>query len=783
MTVSFDASEAAKLPPGDHDANITFRNRTNGNVTGQSSVSVRLTVEVTQTKGVLNVSTNSGGNLDATLRDGSLSNGVTSVTISNPGANVQDVQWDVTGIPSWVDVSPSSGTLEGGDTGRVTISVDRSEAASMSQGAHSGTISFNNRSGSGVRGDTGMLVSLTVVNTAPQEEEDQSEEFNVENFRHQGQVEGTDARYFVDVLPDPDNPNISFVEIFIHDADGLADGEMGSVTLIIPESAIVIYNQIKKYLTPRHTSSLTEWTLEAEIVSMAINTALWTTFKEIGEVLVGLIHPVVHAGLVGEPYLREKAQAVLAIVNAYEFAADEVQAMNLGQDSDNCTDKFTVGWYILDNPGVGHIKGVRISIPVVNLSEDDYLSVAGRVRTYPETWRYVRRLEDGSFKVDDVLNSGASMSYSGDRPSCNPSADEPPPNYVAWHSDAMGLAYTTSGRGGRVTVTVKTLEKGTTATAPRISIAGPGASQTRTASAPVTALSGGQGSRTWRASFDVPVNVSNTERVYTITAASSQIEGDRASRLVIAPDPQAPANAVSWHSDAMGLAYSASSGGGRVTVTVKTLESSMTASAPRISIAGPGATQTRTASAAGSRQSGGQRSRTWRASFDIPVNDSSSERMYTITATSSQIEGNRASRLVIAPVTQPPAQANAVAWHSDPMEFSHGDSDDGGSVVTVSIRTLESGMTASAPGFSITGPGLSMTQTATAAGTRRAGDQRQRTWETSVEIPASLLANLSSFFSGEAYVPYTVTATSDQIEGDRKSQLIIVVPAISSDEE
>ena len=663
VTLGFDSSVVSGLGPGVRTATVTFRNSSNGAVTGSTSLQVQLTVSESP-PGNLNVLAPAGGGLAATVRDGSYSVRRTILTLSNSVSGAEDIRWSVSDYPGWLSISPRRGTLRGGAERSVTIEFNAQSVSTMASGNYVTSVNFTNDTNGNTTGNNPVPVSLNIVNTVPQEVEDdevvvdelEEEESTDERsgdleasdcWRNgrRGRVSGTNADYCIEVRPNPGNPEASVVDVYISDIQGLWSHSTGSVSIVVPEKSWVDFARIKKYLTSDHTffaESYNEYTPEDERVEIRQGAAVSALIAPVLDALVGLVP----FGAVAQS-MWSSGSVLYHILSADEYATAEGRKMRAGESYDNCFDTVTVPWLI---PDVRRFRGIKVSVPIWGLADSDYLAVVGQVKTRRGV---VFLPEDGAFVAHDLLNSGES-------PQCYYGPDTTRETGVAWHSDPMGMDYTESGRGGSVTVSIKTLESG-----------------------------------------------------------------------IMAPPPL-------------------------------------------FSIAGPGVSQTRVALAAGLRQSGDQTTRTWGASFDVPVNDSPSQRVYTITAASSRIEGNRANTLVIAPAGRSADRLNTASWHSDPMEFSYRASEDGGAVVTVSIKTLESAMIASAPEFAIAGPGLSLTQTASAAGIGRVGEQRSRTWETSVIIPAALLENLATLFPGEIYVPYTVTATSDQIEGDRTSQLILV---------
>ena len=105
-----------------------------------------------------------------------------------------------------------------------------------------------------------------------------------------------------------------------------------------------------------------------------------------------------------------------------------------------------------------------------------------------------------------------------------------------WDSAGINVSPATlTGDGGRIVATISTEESGTTASSPTLSISGPGLSQSKTASESSATSSGGQTIRIWEASFDIPANDTLSERTYTITATSSQVNGARTAEATVAP--------------------------------------------------------------------------------------------------------------------------------------------------------------------------------------------------------------------------------------------------------
>ena len=104
-----------------------------------------------------------------------------------------------------------------------------------------------------------------------------------------------------------------------------------------------------------------------------------------------------------------------------------------------------------------------------------------------------------------------------------------------------------------------------------------------------------------------------------------------------------------WRDDPIRVTPSTlTASGGRIVATISTEESGATASAPTFSISGPGLSLSKTASESSATSGGGQTVRAWEVSFDIPTNDTPSERTYTITASSSQVSGTRTADVTVA---------------------------------------------------------------------------------------------------------------------------------------
>ena len=150
VVVSINA-QADDLDPGSYDDTVTFSNVSNG--VGNSSRSVHLTVESPQSLSV----TPGDGFAAAGPEGGPFSPDRKTYTVSNPGT--APVEWSVSTTSGWLDLSSTGGTLAGGSSDTVVVSVN-AQANNMAAGSHGATIQFVNVTSG--NGDTTRAVSLWI---------------------------------------------------------------------------------------------------------------------------------------------------------------------------------------------------------------------------------------------------------------------------------------------------------------------------------------------------------------------------------------------------------------------------------------------------------------------------------------------------------------------------------------------------------------------------------------------------------------------------------------------
>jgi len=151
-------SNANNLSPGTHTCTVSFRNDTNG--CGNTSRSVTLVVDATA---CLEVSPQTDMPSDG-CHGGPFDPSQTSYTIGNTGSSqCSAMSWSATKDCNWVDVTPSSGSVPGGQSNSVTVRIN-SNANSLSPGTHTCTVNFRNDTNH--CGDDSRTVTLVVGDPA-----------------------------------------------------------------------------------------------------------------------------------------------------------------------------------------------------------------------------------------------------------------------------------------------------------------------------------------------------------------------------------------------------------------------------------------------------------------------------------------------------------------------------------------------------------------------------------------------------------------------------------------
>jgi hypothetical protein len=146
VTVSIN-SGAKSLTAGSYSDTVSFTNSTNGN--GDTTRSVSLTVNPAMTV------SSTGGLASTGYAGGPFTPSSVTYTLQNPGGS--PLKWTASKKQSWISLSSSNGTIAGGASITVTVSIN-SGAKSLTAGSYTDTISFASPSG----GNTTRGVSLTV---------------------------------------------------------------------------------------------------------------------------------------------------------------------------------------------------------------------------------------------------------------------------------------------------------------------------------------------------------------------------------------------------------------------------------------------------------------------------------------------------------------------------------------------------------------------------------------------------------------------------------------------
>jgi len=137
---------------------VTFTNATNG--TGNTTRAVSLTVTAAPVAGSLSI-TPAGGLTSTGTFGGPFTPPSQAYQLSNPGGT--SINWTATNAPSWVTVSPASGTLAAGASPTtVTVSLNTSaNSLAASTTPYTGAVTFTNATNG--TGNTTRAVSLTVT--------------------------------------------------------------------------------------------------------------------------------------------------------------------------------------------------------------------------------------------------------------------------------------------------------------------------------------------------------------------------------------------------------------------------------------------------------------------------------------------------------------------------------------------------------------------------------------------------------------------------------------------
>jgi hypothetical protein len=152
VQVSISAN-ANGLAPGNYTDTVGFTNLSNGS--GNTSRSASLSVVLPP--GNLGVSP-AGGLASSGYTGGPFSPPSLSYGLTNAGGS--SLNWAASAIANWLSVSPSSGTLAGGASTNVQVSIS-ANANGLAPGNYTDTVGFTNLS-SGL-GNTSRLASLSVV--------------------------------------------------------------------------------------------------------------------------------------------------------------------------------------------------------------------------------------------------------------------------------------------------------------------------------------------------------------------------------------------------------------------------------------------------------------------------------------------------------------------------------------------------------------------------------------------------------------------------------------------
>lgn len=151
VTVSIN-SGANSLPYGNHADTVIFTNVTNGNGNAERDVLL-----VIPTPGPMTV-TPSTDLVSSGYHGGGFAPSSIDYTIRNTGG--APINWTVTNTQAWVTISDGSGTLDGGESIVITVSIN-GNANALDVGTYADTITFTNTTNGD--GNTTRSVSLEVL--------------------------------------------------------------------------------------------------------------------------------------------------------------------------------------------------------------------------------------------------------------------------------------------------------------------------------------------------------------------------------------------------------------------------------------------------------------------------------------------------------------------------------------------------------------------------------------------------------------------------------------------
>jgi len=160
VSIGYDANS---LTPGDYSDTVSFTNTTNGSGNTTRPVSLHVSAPA-----VLSVTPLEGLNSSG-VEGGPFTPNSITYTLSNAGD--APMNWAVGKTQSWVDLSQTSGTLDGGASATVAVSLN-SKANGLALGDYSDTISFTNTtdgSGSTTRSVNLRVNAPAVLSVTPSE--------------------------------------------------------------------------------------------------------------------------------------------------------------------------------------------------------------------------------------------------------------------------------------------------------------------------------------------------------------------------------------------------------------------------------------------------------------------------------------------------------------------------------------------------------------------------------------------------------------------------------------
>ena len=154
--VAIDSAQTSAMEPGTYTAQVTF---TDPSGREQSTASPEIIVTVYESNSPPRIRVRPPKDFKSSGdAGGPFTPRSKNYTITNKGGG--ELHWQATCSAPWVVPSPASGTLVGGDSASVALTIDVSQAADLAPGTYTADVAFHNLTGSA--GDSQRTVTLTV---------------------------------------------------------------------------------------------------------------------------------------------------------------------------------------------------------------------------------------------------------------------------------------------------------------------------------------------------------------------------------------------------------------------------------------------------------------------------------------------------------------------------------------------------------------------------------------------------------------------------------------------